>query len=160
MTCTGQCHFPPTATVLMNNAEDLLIQTNNHLHAEPSRIHAGDAWRRRRLARLVTSSAAAILDRRRRRGSAAYSCGPDPSTEVPNLIEICAKPLKSLFCYRAVGLGIPCMHTVTSYCFPADQGRHFNFFLEGQQFFYIFRCHQTIEKLEKKQHFICSRYLI
>ena len=60
----------------MNNAEVYYIQTNNHLHAEPSRIHAGDARRRRRLARLVTSSAAAaaILDRRRRRGSAAYSC--------------------------------------------------------------------------------------
>ena len=38
-----------------------------------------------------------------------------------------------------------------------DQGRHFNFLLEGEPiFFYIFQCHRTIEKLEKKQHFICS----
>ena len=36
------------------------------------------------------------------------------------------------------------------------QWRHFNFFLGGANFFFIFRCHQTIEKLEKKQHFICS----
>ena len=35
-----------------------------------------------------------------------------------------------------------------------EQGRHFNFFLWGQ-FFYIFQCHRTIEKLEKK-HSICS----
>ena len=35
------------------------------------------------------------------------------------------------------------------------QGRHFNFYLGGKNFF-IFECHRTIEKLEKKQHFICS----
>ena len=34
-----------------------------------------------------------------------------------------------------------------------QQGRHFNFFLGP--IFYIFQCHQTIEKM-KKQHFICS----
>ena len=27
---------------------------------------------------------------------------------------------KSFFCYRGVGLGIPCMHIVTSYCSPAN----------------------------------------
>ena len=37
----------------------------------------------------------------------------------------------------------------------ACQGGHFNFFLGGRQFFFIFQCHRTIEKLEK-QHFICS----
>ena len=63
-----KCQIPQTATVLMNNAENIY----SDLHAKP--IHAEDA-RRRRLARLVTSSATAILDRRRRRGSAAYSCG-------------------------------------------------------------------------------------
>ena len=35
------------------------------------------------------------------------------------------------------------------------QGRHFNFFLGGPIFLFIFQCHRTIEKLEK-QHFICS----
>ena len=29
------------------------------------------------------------------------------------------------------------------------QGRHFNFFLGGPNFIFIFQCHRTIEKLEK-----------
>ena len=44
---------------------------------------------------------------------------------------------------------------IRQYKAAAAQGHHFNIFLGGPTFFYIFQCHRTIEKLEK-QHFICS----
>ena len=55
----------------------------------------------------------------------------------------------------------PCFLTpnlicVWKFAIASCQGRHFNFFLGGAKLFFIFQCHRSIEKIGKKQYFICS----